>query len=409
MNSYILLRNNKESSSLNLDALKQIGLKPNDLIWVECQSVCWQHPHEIAELKALVSGNNNIQPIEQAKSQPQPEDNNTTFAEVITEAIPEKKAENKLVFVELPATQNSLKKQNSYLSDIEKYGGVNTSVEQPTTEKAESIKIKYSRPLDEIKEMYVKNLEKQDQLQKNSFKIRLSPQVKKIAIYTGLVVLGAGIMFFINTLGGKKSPPIAQEKLQKPIVNNPSTTSAILPAELVQNTIPEPVDESAELPSDEILLPENDKKNYPLPAKKIAVEKKEDENLVTQDINKGKVEDEKPEVKVNTEQKTVSVESISSKLTLNANDYVVGSFGGIRNLEMTLHNDSKYVLDKVSAELQYLNPEGVIIKKETISFQSVLPGQKETVAVKKSKRGVKISYKITGIESKVISNGTAGL
>ncbi len=406
MNSYILLRNNKESSSLNLDALKQIGLKPNDLIWVECQSVCWQNPHEIAELKALVSGINNNQPIEQVKSQAKAEESNINFAEVITEGIPEKKAEKKLVFVELPASLNSAKKQNTYLSDIVKYGGLDTSVQQTMDEKPEDINVKYSRPLDEIKEMYVKNLEKQRQLKKNSFKIKLSPQVKKIAVYTGLVVLGAGLMLLINTLGGKKTPPITQENVQKPIINN---TTAVSPAEVVQNTIPEPVDETNELPADEVLLPENDKKNYPVPAKKITAEKKEDENLVTQDINKGKVENEKPEVKDNIEQKVVPVESISSKLSLNANDYVVGSFGGIRNLEMTLHNDSKYLLDKVSAELQYLNPEGIIIKKETINFQSVSPGQKETVAVKKSKRGVKVSYKITGIESKVISNGTAGL
>jgi hypothetical protein len=406
MNSYILLRNNKESSSLNLDALKQIGLKPNDLIWVECQSVCWQHPHEIAELKALVSANNSNQPIEQVKSKIIESNTNLTEVEVITEVIPETKTEKKLVFVELPASMNSAKKQNTYLSDMAKYGGIDTSGKQQTAEKSENINTKYSRPLDEIKEMYVKNLEKQEQHKKSSFKIKLPTQFKKIAVYTGLVVLGAGLMFLINMLSGEKKPPITQQNLQKPTVNN---TTAVVPAEVKQNIIPEPVYETDELPADEVSFPQDDKKNYPLPVKKIAAEKKEDENLVTQDINKGKVEPEKAEVKQNTEQKVVSVESISSKLSLNANEYGVGSFGGIRNLEMTLHNDSKYLLDKVSAELQYLNPEGVIIKTEVINFQSVSPGQKETVAVKKSKRGVKVNYKITGIESKVITNGTAGL
>ena len=109
----------------------------------------------------------------------------------------------------------------------------------------------------------------------------------------------------------------------------------------------------------------------------------------------------------NTRAKPVTAENISSKLTIHANDYVVGSFGGIRNLEVTLQNNSSYLLDKVTVTVDYLNPEGIIIKTENIYFQSVHAGEKETVPVKKSKRGVKIGYKITKIESKDISSSTA--
>ena len=52
MNSYILLRNNKESGPFDLAGLQQQALLPTDLIWVECQSVCWLHPYEIKELKS---------------------------------------------------------------------------------------------------------------------------------------------------------------------------------------------------------------------------------------------------------------------------------------------------------------------------------------------------------------------
>ena len=402
MNSYILLRNNKESTSLNLEALLQLGLKSTDLIWVECQSVCWQHPHEITELRSLVAGNSSqqvgqttIQEIESITSS--------------TEVMPDNKVERKMVFVELPASINSVvnqKKEEPVSSDIHKYGGLSALAKQVTEEETDTINIKYSRPLNEIKEMYVKSLEKQSKSRKMGIQIKLPKQFKKIAVYAGLVIAGAGLMLLINNIGGKKSPAIVQQNLQQNIVTKPVET---LPSEPVQNIIQAPVVEQSELPANEVAAPTVEKEPLAVPVKKSTVEKKESESKVAKDNNKEKVETENQEIKETIVPKPVSTESISSKLSLKANDYVVGSFGGIRNLEITLHNDSKYLLDKVAAELQYLNPEGMILKTENIYFQSVSPGQKETVAVKKSKRGIKINYKITSIESKVLNNGTAGL
>jgi hypothetical protein len=403
MNSYILLRNNKESTSLNLDALRQLGLKPTDLIWVECQSVCWQHPHEIAELRSLVAVNND-QHSEQTTIQKT--DNISTFEE----EIPVIKEEKKRVFVELPASQKkpiiTQRNEDVISSDIQKYGGVSNLTKLATEEKTDTINIKYSRPLDEIKEMYVKNLEKQSQSQKASIKIQLPKEFKKIAVYAGLVIAGAGLMLIVNAIGGKKTASIAQEKVQPGTVKS---TAIALPTEPVENNIQEPITEENELPADEATIPVVEKETVIVPTKKSIAEKKENENKAAIDNNKEKIEKDSQPVKETIPVKPVSAESISSKLSLKANDYVVGSFGGIRNLEITLHNDSKYLLDKVAAELQYLNPEGMILKTENIYFQSVSPGEKETVAVKKSKRGVKINYKITSIESRVLNNGTAGL
>jgi hypothetical protein len=94
-NSYILLRNNIESSSLSFDELKQIGLQETDLVCVECQSVCWQNPVEIPELKKLLNTN-----LHQLKSTIQKES-----AEDINEAevSPQHHHKKKHVFVELQA------------------------------------------------------------------------------------------------------------------------------------------------------------------------------------------------------------------------------------------------------------------------------------------------------------------
>jgi hypothetical protein len=75
---------------------------------------------------------------------------------------------------------------------------------------------------------------------------------------------------------------------------------------------------------------------------------------------------------------------------------------------MTLQNDSKYLLDAVTVELKYLNLDGVTVQTEQIVFRSVEPGQPETMAVKKSRRGMKVKYRVTKIESKEADNSVAG-
>src|SRR5688500_7729877 len=54
MTTYILLRDNKESQPYTITDLKSLGLKSSDLIWVEGQSVFWQHPNQIKELRPFV-------------------------------------------------------------------------------------------------------------------------------------------------------------------------------------------------------------------------------------------------------------------------------------------------------------------------------------------------------------------
>ncbi|MFM7838933.1 MAG: response regulator, partial [Chitinophagaceae bacterium] len=50
---YLLLRDNKRSGPFTLNDIQDIGLKDNDLIWVEEQSTYWQAPTEIEELLAF--------------------------------------------------------------------------------------------------------------------------------------------------------------------------------------------------------------------------------------------------------------------------------------------------------------------------------------------------------------------
>ncbi len=50
---YRLLRNNKESGPYTALQLKEMGLKPYDLLWAEGRGAAWQYASELAELKAF--------------------------------------------------------------------------------------------------------------------------------------------------------------------------------------------------------------------------------------------------------------------------------------------------------------------------------------------------------------------
>jgi hypothetical protein len=108
------------------------------------------------------------------------------------------------------------------------------------------------------------------------------------------------------------------------------------------------------------------------------------------------------------EKKLISADEIAALVSVNSNDYIVGSFGGIKNLQLTVTNKSGYILDRVIVEVQYLKPRDEFLKAENIQFHSIAPNGSQTLAVPKSTRGVKVRYRVTRVESDQISGNTAG-
>jgi hypothetical protein len=52
MNSYLLLRDNKQSGPYTVAELVAMGIKAYDLVWLEGKSAAWRYPSEVEELKA---------------------------------------------------------------------------------------------------------------------------------------------------------------------------------------------------------------------------------------------------------------------------------------------------------------------------------------------------------------------
>jgi hypothetical protein len=419
MMTYILLRNNKENGPLSLDQIRNMGLRANDLVWVEGQSVCWLNPGEIKELKEHV-GREAATPV---AKEPLKKPQEAVYQQPILqdEPIKEKIVEPVIIEKKEPVVSNDLdrympRKETVKVQEEEEFPTYKvdeqTEIVFPNKQGVYKVKekevvpeTKYAKPLEEIKEMYVKSLEQR--MKKKTFQFYIPPQVKKIAIYAGILIAGLIVGLLISnkgdskdTLAHEKSVP-ANAETTVPVTDvaqNPSVQDSFV----VNDPLPyQPEAEDRMVAQNEtrgIKDREMETRNDP-PATEPVKTISASEPVVEK---QSKMEDE-------PKTKELTLKEMRAFVSVSSNDYVVGSFGGIKNLELTVTNTSKFILDHVVVELKYLKPRDELLKSEHISFYSIGANDSKTIAIPKSTRGVKVSYKIIRVESKDISSNTAGL
>jgi hypothetical protein len=115
--------------------------------------------------------------------------------------------------------------------------------------------------------------------------------------------------------------------------------------------------------------------------------------------------------KSKTEPRFIETEhkDLRDMVSVQSNNYIRGAFGGISGLELTVSNNSDYLLDEVSVELQIMKPSEQPLRTDIITFKNIGSNKSITVKVPDSQRGVRVDYRITNIESKQWEKGTAGL
>ncbi|HVU96192.1 MAG TPA: hypothetical protein VHE34_13270 [Puia sp.] len=89
--------------------------------------------------------------------------------------------------------------------------------------------------------------------------------------------------------------------------------------------------------------------------------------------------------------------AVSSQVSVGANGYNVGTFGGISDLQLTVTNRSIYPLDLVVVEVQYIQANKKVYKTENLYFRNIGAGSALMQEAPKSSRGIKVQYKITTI------------
>lgn len=454
MASYLLLRDNKESGPFTLDDLLSFGLKPYDLIWVQGKSAAWRYPSEVEELKPFAPAveeqpfdrfykKNNEERKEEltpasaaseySRNTPIAKEEPPAINEEYKRYIPAAKKEEEIkfvpkksVFVTLPDQKQVELKKNIQPPAQEK------PLPAPTisiTENPAAAEIKYSQPLDEIKEMYVKTLlQRKDKKAKKGIVINL---LKKVAVFGGLIVLGVLAGFIIKSKSGKGNKDVEQMLQASPLVSNKQVNksgtgslqedkSAIdPPVQKNQNDEQEPskkTDESVQrndepttvrIRKETMLIVPKEREEFP--ERQVAPQPSE-VDPVTGERNR-KVRNNNSIIS-GAEEKAVmkpGKNSLHDLVSVASNDYKRVAFGGIRNLYLTVTNNSKYELDNVIVELQYLKPSEEPLRTENIKFKSIAPNRSATIRVPDTNRGIKVAYKIINIDSKQNSDAVAGM
>jgi len=452
MGKYLLLRDNKESGPYLLDDLVRLGLKPYDLVWIEGKSAGWRYPSEINELKPYAPiveeqpFDRFFKKSQEVKREEQQEikkeekarefivQDNSPYAPPVEQKEKVKYLHKKSVFVTLPGQRAKEPEKKS--KTIDNDAPVHLS-RQPSpaptisvTESPEVAEIKYSQPLDEIKEMYVKTLHQRKN--KTVRRSILIANLKKAAVIAGLILLGLLAGFLIKSRPAKPGD-IASQSVQNTPVN---TLQEPASANIAGN--------SSE-PGDAALT---EKQNETIEAagtgltRKSVEERLEVQQPTTLRIRKETMihPPEKKEQTIFDEPKSPGSETngftgernrrvrdgitnntndpaltktgknrLRDLVSVSSNDYKRVAFGGIRNLLLTITNNSGYELDRVIVELQYLKPSEEPLRTENIRFEAIAPRTSATIKIPDTNRGIKVLYKIINIESKQSDDDVAGM
>lgn len=462
MATYLLLRNNKESGPYSVDDLMELGLKAYDLVWIQGKSAAWRYPSEVDELKTFA-------PV--IEEQPydrffkKPADTKKELSAVVEQTIKqemppvkpehEKYIPKKSVYVAMPGQKSTIV-SSIVPPPVKREETVAASVPVPPTitvsENPAAAQIKYSQPLDEIKEMYVKTL--QDRKQKIARKSFWLQNLKKTAALLSLVAVGLVAGFVIKSNNGKQKEigqkteaaiqtlPLKSEPEVNSAVNNNvqdtnktktntanNTTTLAASPEVVQpmrqptggyvNKLPERKDKRPELTrADDKPVSSTLKKDIAAsyPENKTnssevipGTEMKSATGERTRKVRDGSgISENNTTNLVTPEKRSFSSDGLSHFVSVKSNEYKKVAFGGIRDLQLTVTNDSKYILDNVTVELQYLKPSEQPLRTENIQFTSVGPKATSTIRVPDTNRGIKVVYRIINIKSRQMDEGVAG-
>lgn len=427
MATYLLLRDNKESGPHTVNDLVKLGLKAYDLVWVEGKSAAWRYPSEIEELKPYAPVAEE-QPFDRFfKKNTEEKKETPPVPKVQSQYAPVAKEEEvkftpkRSVFVTLPGQKTVKAEQPAPAPKPVNQAPTPSAVIDDISEEAQ---IKYSQPLDEIKEMYVKTLkQRKSKIARKSF---LMTNLKRAAVIAGLICVGVLTGFIIKSKPGDKK----NITLQTIPASLPAVTNS-LSNEVIQDPVQQDKLQAIDQPADEIQNKKADikadfdeplKNEQPQPTirirKETMIKQKEKKEFDDKQVSPGVETDpltgernKKVRSSSDTEEKPalkIKKNSLSELVSVSSNDYKRVAFGGIRNLQLTITNNSNFTLDNVIVELQYLKPSEEPLRTENIRFHSVAPNGTSTIRVPDTNRGIKVVYKIISIESKQSGDDVAG-
>ncbi len=348
MNSYILLRNNQEYGPYSIKELKALGLQATDLLWIEGESRSWHLPEEIPALN------------------------------------------DKLVGAAKTGTTST--SSTTYLKPF--LGSHANKITNPASEPAYYFS--------ERKEPLLDNYETGEE----PVFIRKRHHKRTIGLGTGafgfvVLLFGIALCVFmikatIKSFGYEAMPSFAKEIKDDNVVTVSTNSYAAksIPVNASVSSYAEAAKKDSVITTNNALkvaaTPANEKAKPRLVAKPDSNEslaaKNDSLNAPFTDNTDNKTTDEITDVK--------PMAITKSSLQIAANNYKVGFLGGISNLQLLITNPSSEVISNATIVVEFLKPNGSIVKSQNITVDSVQPGGTKTIDVPSSNRGVKVRYHI---------------
>jgi hypothetical protein len=459
MKMYLLLRNNKQSGPHSADELKSMGLKAYDLVWLEGKSAAWRYPSEIDELSSFAPAVEE-QPFDRFYKKASPA--TTTELPVAVESqrpassmSSPVSAGKRIIYVTMPAGKSPAARETTARETVNEPAVREIPVREPAFRDPSAETQTPREPI--IREMspsYARAAIEDYTAQPSAGQmtsVDYSPRrtsrgtafrSKTIARFVAiglciLALLAAGIFIGLSL---NKDTSGLQHKLvaNTPVtntsqhINNPAatdnTTPPVQPAtqQLPVSAIPPTTSSRQENPAASTSpastgTTKTSHKGLPTSLKAEAKTSKEHSTrggvqYTTAPSQKDSATATIPSMQRESVHRSDNAETnrtspasvdkealrttVANQISVGANNYSVGTFGGISDLQVTVTNRSAYPLDLVVVEVQYVQSNKKVFKTENLYFRGVGAGSALMLEAPKSSRGIKVQYKVTTVNSR---------
>lgn len=469
MTMYLLLRNNKQSGPYSLEDLKNMGMKPYDLVWLEGKSAAWRYPSEIDELKEFAPAVEE-QPFDRFYKKPGATAGTTTtvatatapFATATANSGAEKDTTTvafrpavsssgestlttgkRIIYVTLPAGRSAPIRETSVRETPVREMPVREIQRDP--ERPRPADAEPAIPVPPIAAIgdYT-SLPDRRNVAPVEFAPRRKPANKqRLLQFAGigiciLALLAAGIFIGLSmnkeSLGlqkrmasGTASPSAnkqaapGEQASSLPVANAATPSNTPTPLNTASNTGGPARNNTVASTADKSVL-RNDAasnaSNLSGTVKRIRKQKEKIPAAIMPPIQQDSVLAEVP-VETReavhrtptqpTDNREAEKTAIANEVSVGASHYSVGTFGGINDLQVTVTNRSAWPLDQVVVEVQYIQANKKVYKTENLYFRGIGPGAALMQEAPKSSRGIRVQYKITSISSKELGLSYSGL
>jgi hypothetical protein len=458
MDMYLLLRNNKQSGPYSVEDLKSMGLKAYDLVWLEGKSAAWRYPCEMEELSAfappveeqpfdrfykkpVATAKPATEPVAATRSmaaeplaapapvisvatppiEPIPAETAPTPQAPLYTGEPSAVPGKRIIYVTMPAGRNTAPpvRETREMPAKEPARPVTPDPSHAAYASGPGYTATNANPRVEDYSAQLPSLEEQLEAVSPRRKRKESNArvVRPLMVgATVLALLAAGIFIGLSlnrnatgvpqTMNSKSAADNTNKSIAHPI-SQQLPVPAVTPA-LTAPTTEKPADsagiradrrESAVPPVPRSSRPAATKERpatsrkgaMPLPAVKDSAAGMNAAHREA--VHRADIVETAAETK--PADKEAVRATVSSQVSVGANGYNVGTFGGINDLQLTVTNRSVYPLDLVVVEVQYIQANKKVYKTENLYFRNIAAGSALMQEAPKSSRGIKVQYKIT--------------